>query len=609
MFFGALGIWGVSLATRPFHTPAIRLLAVALFAFHPMALFLGASLSNDLPVAAMAALLLGYTTTLTTQPRSWRAFALWGILLAAALLTKASAIFLVLLLPFACLAQWHYHRSLRPILTSCLAATVTFALCWSLWILYNLQRGLDPLAVERSVRLAELLALRPGDLPLLLPYVVNFWRSFTLDWSVGGVGYGPTSLYWLVAGAVIAGLVGWFWVKDRGTERFLAAMHALWIVPVVLLYLASNLIVLRTYAMTVAEGRLLVLILPSVAWLTVGGWLGWWAKQWREALAWGVLLLWFVTAIWLVGNYLPWLYPRMQQAPIAAFGAATPPPALPPLLYEEKLALHEVIVAKRLTVGELTPVDLTWEALEPLTRDYTISLQLLEPLNPAWVKVETQNSYPGLGLNPTSEWMVGMPYQDRFYLRPQVDLNGPTRVHLVVWVLDGAVEGDALSVTRAGAIQDPPLAHTLVLAPATPLSVPANAQITPVEFGSQLVLSGLEVRGSADGAATLVAYWQATDTMPEDYSFFVHWLNATGEVFAQSDAMPNQGLSPTSIWRSGDVVRDRYAIPASPDTAQGVRLGVYHLGTLERLPAYQANHHLPGDAVTFALKDIASGHD
>ena len=603
VLFGLLGIVGISLATSTFRTP-VRLLAVALFAFHPMVLFIGASLSNDLPVAAMAALLLGYSTTLITQPRTWRAFIMWGVLLAAALLTKASAIFLILLLPFVCLAQWYHHRALRPVIYAFLAAVGAFLFLWSFWVFYNLQRDLDPLGVERSVRLAELLALRPRDLPLLVPYLVRFWRSFTLDWSVGGVGFGPPLLDWAVGIGVVTGLLGWSWNRARGLDRLLALMHAAWIVPVVIFYLASNLLVLRAHGMTVAEGRLLLLILPSLAWLTVGGWLGWSPTRWRDALAWGMLAAWALTATLLVGRYLPRLYPRMDAS------IATPDPSASPLLqYEDKLALSKFSIPERLTVGALTPVELTWEPLTVPPRDYTISVQLLQPTNPQWVKLDSQNSYPGLGMNPTSSWVVGMRYQDRFYVRPEGDLNGPTRAYAVVWVLDGAVDGDALTVTQEGKVQDPPIARTVVVDPATPLVVPANAQIVPVAFGSQIELIGLEQRQLDEGEVILITYWQGKDAISEDYSFFVHWLDTAGQVLAQSDGMPNQNLSPTTLWRPGDVVRDSHILPTPASAVQEIRLGVYRLVTLERLPAYQEGRRLVDDATTFKLQDVAFSHE
>jgi hypothetical protein len=154
-----------------------------------------------------------------------------------------------------------------------------------------------------------------------------------------------------------------------------------------------------------------------------------------------------------------------------------------------------------------------------------------------------------------------------------------------------------------------------------------------VSFGNQIDLIGLEqpqagligdVPSDTSGDATneakgraVVLYWQARATISEDYSLFVHWLDASGHVLAQSDAMPNAGHSPTTLWRVGDVVRDVHILPPNaaahhngiPNGVHSVHLGIYLLSTLERLPAYQAGSRLPGDAVTIALQDVAISHD
>jgi hypothetical protein len=545
---------------------------------------------------------------LTTRLYTWRAFVLLGILLAAAGLTKASAIFLILLLPFVCLAQWTYHRSLRPIVLIFLTTVGVFALFWGFWLFYNSLRDLDPLGVARSVRISQLLALRPRHLPLIVPYLPKFWQTFTLDWSVGGLGFGPPYFYWAVALMMVAGIAGWLWAKPYGPERLLVGMHTSWMIPVVILFFASNLNILRVHGIAVPEGRLLLPLLPSLAWLIAGGWRGWWSHRWRDGVAYVMAFAWSLTAILLVTRHLPWLYPRIVAAQTEVYN-----PASSPWLYEEQVALRDVVIPNRITVGELTPVSLTWQVLDKVGVDYTISLQLLQPTNPQWTKVEEQNSYPGLGMNPTSAWSMGTLYRDRIYLRPLVALNGPTRTHVVVWVLDGAEDGDALTVVRDDLVQDPPVIHTIVLDPAMPLSVPEKAQITPVSFGNQLELVGMEQRigrseNGNQAVGELVIYWRAIDPILEDYAVFIHWLNAAGEIVAQSDGMPNGGLSPTSLWRTDDVVRDGYVMPMEQIDAgivERVHLGLYSMVTSQRLPALQEGEQLVDSSLAMPLQSIA----
>jgi hypothetical protein len=85
----------------------------------------------------------------------------------------------------------------------------------------------------------------------------------------------------------------------------------------------------------------------------------------------------------------------------------------------------------------------------------------------------------------------------------------------------------------------------------------------------------------------LTLYWQALSRPGEDYTFFVHVLDAAGQVLSQWDGQPDGGAYPTSIWDPGEVVLVPLQVPL-PTGAQQVAIGVYGPPAGERLPVQGA---------------------
>lgn len=104
-------------------------------------------------------------------------------------------------------------------------------------------------------------------------------------------------------------------------------------------------------------------------------------------------------------------------------------------------------------------------------------------------------------------------------------------------------------------------------------------------------------------------YWQARATIEKNYSVFVHLLDAQGYIVAQRDTYPGLGNYPTSTWVPGEVIRDAYPVHLPlgllPDTYR-VRVGLYFLPTLERLPVRAADRPVEGQAVEIAQVELCT---
>lgn len=118
---------------------------------------------------------------------------------------------------------------------------------------------------------------------------------------------------------------------------------------------------------------------------------------------------------------------------------------------------------------------------------------------------------------------------------------------------------------------------------------------TRVRFGDQLLLWGWEsfpTRIAAGDFLKVTLYWEALNQMTEDYSLFIHLVPTEARVLAQGDTVLGKARYPeypSSQWQPGEIIRETYFVylPQSlpnPTRAE-IRIGVYLLSTLERLPA------------------------
>jgi hypothetical protein len=104
---------------------------------------------------------------------------------------------------------------------------------------------------------------------------------------------------------------------------------------------------------------------------------------------------------------------------------------------------------------------------------------------------------------------------------------------------------------------------------------------------------------SPGGAIRLALRWQTDVPVADSFHVFAHLVDGSGELRAQHDGIPGDGLLPMTEWEPGAVVEDRFAVPLPPDLPPGtyeLQVGVYNAENGLRLPASGANTG-PGYAV------------
>jgi len=587
---GVLGVSGLYRAGRCAYGTAVALLMASLLAFQPNYIHLSGSVNNDMPLTAVAALVLSYTILLLYNDKQPRAFLGLGLLAAAAILTKANGVFVLAYLGAAWLAVLLRHHNWARAGKSILFTLAGLVPLWGSWLLLNTIRMRDTLGVEGSLPVGRVLALQPRDFALLAPWLDNIWRSFWLDWSAGDTGYGPDWFYLLWSALLLVGLLGWLRPSSEHRQRLLALVVLLGAAAISYLYFAVKALTVKEAGYLVPEGRWWLPIMPGLAWLAAVGYSHWWqGAQQNRALLLAALVPAGSTLLLLV-LHLPALYPQAQPVSSTAVDAqqnAT--------IYDSALALSTGEV-KPLTAGADTRIDLTYQVLQDIDRDYTIAAQLLVPYKGGWQKLDEQNSYPGYGRSPTAGWRAGEAYRDSITLHPLAAPEGPTLAQVVIQVQEN---GRNLPAGQGGTVVDPPVLLTTSVRPASPMAIGAPLD-QPVEYGGILALRGATTVEEGDDLLVSL-WWESLKETPANYTIFAHVLDKEGALQAQDDSLPASGSSPTTIWRAGDIVRDVHRVPGGA-TGASVLVGVYDGQTGERLQAQQAGRLLPDQVLRLEVE-------
>jgi hypothetical protein len=174
---------------------------------------------------------------------------------------------------------------------------------------------------------------------------------------------------------------------------------------------------------------------------------------------------------------------------------------------------------------------------------------------------------------------AGRPVADlRGVALPAVLPAGPLQVVLAVAGPDGVVVGKQ----SLGTVQVQDRAHNY--------TIPTSQVPLAASFGDQIALLGYDLSSStlqAGGTLTVTLNWQVVRTPNQDYTVFVHLLDANGKIVAQDDSQPAHGTLPTRGWLPREVVADRHtiALPAAlPADSYRLEVGWYDAASGKRLP-------------------------
>ena len=230
----------------------------------------------------------------------------------------------------------------------------------------------------------------------------------------------------------------------------------------------------------------------------------------------------------------------------------------------------------------------TWtQSLYPPPATVAWRVELIDHANQVVSRIERDpfgNKYP------LQRWAPGKYARDVWNL--PLDQNLAPGAYDLRMALFRRVDGELIDARRIFA--DNPAA--MPAAPITRIKIPLpppstdelrNAKTIQAKFGDEIALASYALQTDrASGRVHLTLHWQGLKKPGQDYTAFVHLLDASGQVVAQKDAQPLDGKYPTSIWDAGEIVKDEYdlTIPSGARAPFSIEIGMYEQPSLKRLP-------------------------
>jgi hypothetical protein len=115
--------------------------------------------------------------------------------------------------------------------------------------------------------------------------------------------------------------------------------------------------------------------------------------------------------------------------------------------------------------------------------------------------------------------------------------------------------------------------------------------IAQFEQGIELVAA--TTPQNAGNPIQVTLFWRTTEPIAQEYTVFVHVVDANGKMVGQWDQAPGAGESPTTNWEVGRLIVDEYQVPLTlADSTPPYRIltGLYEPASGDRLSVLQSTH-------------------
>lgn len=575
-----------------------QLLFLAIAALSPMLIYIGGSVNNDNLVIFLSVLLLLLTLKAIQNDFRWPTSLLIGLVWGLALLSKVSAVMLIVSWGVGLLWTSWQKKDWSLLISRTLAISAIAILLSGWWFARNLILYGELTGLEQMLAIWGEGRLDSFGLSEITGGLIYSWTTF---W--GRFGYGqiilPPIIYWFYAVLALIGFIGLCWraaiIYHQGKWREISGIWYVFVATSLVYFAGLFYYVYRN--LSGANGRYIFPALPAIAALMVTGLSTF--KLSRPAVITLILLLVAVT-VFSVGVFVPWTYAAPPLLTVEeAVGRVDTPQSL---TWADSIRLLGTKVEPSLLFDgpedELT-VTACWQAENQIEHDYTFFVHLLDlDLNP----LGQRDMHPGLGNFPTSMWQIGDVFCDKYRV-PVVEnvLRTPTVADVEIGFYDSKPdqrlpaqngEGQALDFVVIDRVRISPTQAAEILEPAH--------QLEQAQFALGVSLSGyawLPEEVAPGDEVTLRLWWEASGPLDADYQVFAHMLDSSGTLISQADGPPQGGRLPTSFWEEEIVVDDHaFVIPVEGFSGNTkVQVGLYQLVDGSRLP--RANEAGPSDFV------------
>jgi hypothetical protein len=225
--------------------------------------------------------------------------------------------------------------------------------------------------------------------------------------------------------------------------------------------------------------------------------------------------------------------------------------------------------------GQVVPVTLYWEAIEPFGRDYSIFLHMVDAND---LVAAQRDAFPGMGTLSTQWLLPDHRWAERRVLALPETAFSPNQTVFEVGLYDFSTRERLEAVDADGRTIGDHVRFGQLQLQARPGTIPNPISI---DFGDQMELIGydLQPRCLRPGqAATLRLYWRGRRSMTTNYSISTQFVDVNGVKAAQKDAWPLDGQAPTALWEPGVVMeepRDLVVFDGTPPGVYDVYIAIY----------------------------------
>jgi hypothetical protein len=605
--------------------PEIALGAAAINAFLPMFLFISGAVNNDnlaVPLASLALLMMIRMVirhSVPYGPTPWWGWVVLGVVIGLAALTKEGTLGLLpMAFGTAVVVAWGWLvRGGSGAITAArlagavgrvvaalalVAGPVLLVAGWWYYrniVLYGDWLGWNAFIAVLGQRahpasLAQLWGERQG-------FMMSFWGLF------GGVNIPmPNWIYIVLNTLLVLGVVGfliylarlisaewrlWRSSPERWPARLLTPVERNFAVIVCLVFSAAVVYGLVQWATTTwsSQGRLVFTAISPLAVLLALGLAGWLPPRPARATLAGVggFMLAIAAAapfLWIRPAYIP----AVPGEPLtirsdAIFGD------------QMRLAGYELLTPAA-QPGDSVWVSLEWEALQPMARDWSVFLHANDPVLER--PIAQRDMFPAQGLRPTRLLQPGDRTVDHLRLTIPETAVAPATLDIVAGLYDFATN-ERLATTGGDSV----ILGTVELQPRDG-DFPNPVDLA-FEHGLNLVGFAVEPRRtSAGGTIWATTYWQPTEPLPEDYTFFGQIVGPDTTRYAAADPSP---AAPTTQWQVGDtyaVTMELAVDPATPPDTYPLIVGLYSRtadGGFNRLQQVTPDGRLTDDFLVLTL--------
>jgi hypothetical protein len=609
------------------HTPILPLAALAFNAFIPMFIFISASVNNDNLVILLSSITLLMLVRMIQRGASRRFLVLLGVVVGLACLTKLNALGLVAMAGLAVLLRIFFAprrdfssgakagdagtlgaagdglwSKLIRWFVDCVIFCVPVVLIAGWWYLRNWQLYGDPTGLNAMLDIVGRRSVEPLLSDLYSEFQglrINFWGLF----GVVNVLLRPSWIYRVLDALTVVMLIGIVvWLAQQRRMRKPIPWPGLLLLGAWATFEFVALI--RWTSMTFAsQGRLLFPAISAICLFLALGLIGWWPRRWQGWVAGALAAMFFALSV-----TAPFISIKPAYARPDLISEADIPLSARPLnvTYGDVARLLAYEVGEdALQPGEMLPVTLYWQTLEPTNEDISIFLQLVAGQDQVLGQVD---SYPGGGAYPTSMWSPGQVIRDE-YMVPLRSVPGePLAAQLQAGLYRFQTGKRLPAVDPHGQAVNPAVLTRVKIAVPTPLRKPSHLVDANLDNAVRLVGYDLPTGPVAAGSEVpLTLYWQVSRALGKDYTVFIHLLG-DDDLIGQGDGPPLDNAYPTSFWSVGETLADTHRLRISSDAKPGkhrIVVGLYDPISGQRLPVLDDKGQVTGDRILVTQLEIA----